>query len=563
MSQMSQQLVELLKTEGQDFEFYPTTNEIIQALARDLRRGAYENFDGDDYHARQRYEERRTTVSFMDVGAGAGKVIEALRADSKIRFDEFYAIEKSLILIQRLDPSVYVVGTDFWQQSLLSKRVNVIFSNPPYKQFKEWTAKLIREASAKHIYLVIPERWKNMIEIADAIKYRDAKVDIIGNYDFENAEDRAARCHVQLVRLTLPDSNAFERFFTETFGELKSKFDVAGNEDDEAEKPAQKDSPTWQQAKALTTGEDYPAIMVGLYNQELAHILQNYEKISTLDAALLLELGVNLSSIMGSLKQRLDGLRFLYWKELFGRIKVLTDRLTNKKREQLLAQLNRHVDVDFTVDNISAVIIWVLKNANEHIDDQLVETYDVMRQKANVRNYKSNQRVFEADDWRYHQEKEKITHVYLDFRLVLAYLGGVKKTSYSFDKGLDKRGCEFLQDMLTVARNLGFNCVTNDARLDSAKDQWKPGQVEIFKFTGTDGKEQVLFEVRAFYNGSVHMRMNQKLALAMNVEYGRLKGWVSNGKEAAEELQDPKAAALFKSNFSLPMGTGMLALAAA
>jgi hypothetical protein len=45
--------------------------------------------------------------------------------------------------------------------------------------------------------------------------------------------------------------------------------------------------------------------------------------------------------------------------------------------------------------------------------------------------------------------------------------------------------------------------------------------------------------------------MNQKFALALNVEYGRLKGWLKSGAEAVEELKDPEAAKYFGKHLQL------------
>jgi hypothetical protein len=67
-----------------------------------------------------------------------------------------------------------------------------------------------------------------------------------------------------------------------------------------------------------------------------------------------------------------------------------------------------------------------------------------------------------------------------------------------------------------------------------------------------------LFEVRAFLNGNMHIRLNQKFALALNVEHGRLKGWIKTAAEAVEELGDVGAAERFNSCFRL--GSGNLPL---
>ena len=42
--------------------------------------------------------------------------------------------------------------------------------------------------------------------------------------------------------------------------------------------------------------------------------------------------------------------------------------------------------------------------------------------------------------------------------------------------------------------------------------------------------------VRCYKNGNVHIKLNQNFALALNVEMGRLMGWVKNVNEASEEM---------------------------
>jgi hypothetical protein len=61
-------LVEELKQNGQDHEWYPTTDEIIGAVARDLK----EEFG-------EGYGERLKVHSILDIGAGNGKVLLALQ----------------------------------------------------------------------------------------------------------------------------------------------------------------------------------------------------------------------------------------------------------------------------------------------------------------------------------------------------------------------------------------------------------------------------------------------------------------------------------------------------
>ena len=192
---MKQTLIDL-KESNQDFEFYPTTTEIIAAVYHDINRRTKQNYLSRDY-------------DLLEIGAGNGKVFKVIKgleqreAESSYRakLSGKFAIEKSEILINQLPADIAILGTDFWLQNLMDKKVDIIFSNPPYSQFEDWSAKIISEAFASEIYLVIPERWKTSETILRALKNRSAQFcEVIGNFDFLQA-DRVARSKVDLVRI--------------------------------------------------------------------------------------------------------------------------------------------------------------------------------------------------------------------------------------------------------------------------------------------------------------------------------------------------------------------------
>ena len=528
-------LLGALKDADQDHEFYPTTNEILAAVVQDLKMvNPYLN-------------------SVLDIGAGNGKALEVLRDEAGLR--ELYAIEKSILLCESLDPDILIVGTDFWEQSLFSKTVDVIFCNPPYSQFEAWTEKVIRQAASYVAYLVIPRRWTASTPIQDALAYRNAEAEVVGSFDFEDAEDRKARAKVDLLRVRFglkhgnretQKDDAFERFFKEQFAGFVNQFEKAEVEDEDAKAPA---GPRTRPFQQLVVGPNYPDALVGIYNEEMANVERNYRTMSELDQDLLREFGILPDRVMKGLKERLKGLRHDYWHELFSRLDTITSRLTSKSRNDLLGTLQKHVQVDFTVQNICAVVLWVIKNANRYIDSQLVSTYEQMVLKCNVQLYKSNQRTFQEDHWRYNDATN--THYALDYRIVTHRVGGCHNGGWC--EGLVAPAAGFLGDLLTIANNLGFRCDASDPRLaeyDGARN-WTAGREEAFTFNSKQNRPEPLMKVRAFKNRNLHLRLNQDFILALNVEYGRLKGWLKSGAEAAEELKDPKAAAFFQTNLSL------------
>lgn len=547
-------LITRLQEADQDFEWYPTTDQIIGALVKDLRQIRY---NPDSYDRFRSYE------TLLDVGAGNGQVLRKVRdylnrsgGEDGRYFDKLYAIEKSPLLIQQLDTDIFVVGTDFMEQTLLNKEASVVFSNPPYSVFAEWTVKLIRECAAPLLYLVIPVRWQEDRTIADALAFRQAKTEIVGTFDFEKAERRArARVHLVRVLFESEKDDAFARFFDEEFAGLKERYESARKErKDEAADADESHS----KFSSLVVGESYPVAMVHLYQQDLANVRRNYDLASQLDVDLMKEFEITPARIMAGLKTRLGALRTLYWNELFSRLTAVTDRLTTKNRQNLLGTLRERVYVDFTVSNIHAIILWIIKNASAYLDSQLIDTFEKLVAKANVKLYKSNKRPFEWDRWRYNESRERSTHFYLEYRLVLHGVGGIRN-EWSGQQLADS-AAEYLQDLMTVARNLGFICDTAHPHLLHGRRGWRSNELKTFDCIHKD-KHEVLFEARAFQNRNIHLRLNQKFALALNVEFGRLRGWLASKEAAVTELDNAAAAQYFGTQHQLP-ATSRLLLAA-
>lgn len=519
-------LINTLKSEKEDFEFYPTTNEIISHLIRDIY------LIKDKYL----YSNKFNFSSFLDIGAGNGKVLKKIKDTFKV---DIFAIEKSKTLVNLLNINSYIVGTDFNEQSIIDKKIDITFCNPPYSEFENWTNKILRESCSKYVYMVIPERWKDKNSISDSIKYRNSKFEVIGDYDFYESEDRKARARVQLIRFDLSGNidEAFEKYFNEEFKDLKDKF---------SEKVIEVEGINENKMKSLIVGKDYVHSLVELYNNELSTIKDNYLSLKNIDSSILIELGINPNKILELLKTRLSSLKSLYWKEVISKMDKITNKLTSEKRQSLIDTLNKNGFVDFTESNVYSVILWILKNASNYIDEQLIDVYEDMISKANCKNYKSNEKVFKFDRWRYTDEKP--THFFLDYRIILTNFHSSISKEWSGVYKISARACEFIQNLLTVSNTLGFNCKTIDSRLDcwQSKD-WLPGKPQIFEYT-EKGKCKKLFEVKLHLNGNIHLRLSQDLALALNVEFGRLKGWLHNKEESIVELYNVKAGEFFREN---------------
>lgn len=512
-------LVDELKAVGQDFEWYPTTESMLSVVKNDM--------------------ETRCSKepSVLDCGAGDGRALLYLTEGKR------YAIEKSQRLLKAMSRDIYIVGTEFSEQTLIDKRAEVIFCNMPYRCYASWAVKIIREGNCSHVYLVMPKRWRSNRCIKDALAKRKATTEILGSFDF-SAADRAARAKVDIVHVRTgwncdrsdgrPKVDPFDLWFESEFSlQIRNTSTSKFTWKDEIDKLQA------QGAKnEIVKGRDIVSVLEELYQKQLAKLMENYKSIEALDPSLLIELDVNIKGVKEGLKAKAEGMKDCFWQELFNNMSAITSRLTVSSRERMLGKLTEYTHVDFSASNCRAVLIWAIKNANSYYDDQLIALFERMTEEANVRLYKSNQRVLSREEWRYNGTPRNLERYFLEYRVVLHRIGGLSVSPYEHDRrkhnGLDKRAFEFLSDVVTVARNLGFS---GDGCSELAALDWtERGAKEIHYYDIQTGTTAVLMKVRAFQNQNLHIHLDSRFITRLNIEFGRLKGWLKNAREASDEL---------------------------
>jgi hypothetical protein len=477
-------LVQQMKDYGQDAEWYPTTTAMLDTIRADMdalvhSRDLPENF------------------SILDCGAGDGRALEYLSKGTEENHDgslssvtrgKKYAIEKSRALIHAMDPSIYIVGADFYEQTLCDKDIGVTFSNPPYSDFVRWTEKLLMETRSGLVYLILPRRWKLEPRISNAIDLRKAQATVVDSFDFIEGE-RKARAKVDIVRVELrsirsrwkdteSSTDPFELWFDAHF-----KIKAPATSDFDPERPTARGPKAADVERELVAGSDMVAVLVKLYNRDMDTLIRNYKALEQMDPELLRELGVNFKDIRAGLFAKISGCKHGYWQELFDRLQKITDRLTTDSREAMLQKLMSRTDVDFNGLNAYAILSWAMKNCNTYMDQQLIDVFERMVEKANVINYKSNQRTFGDENWRYCRQPDGLTHFSLDYRIVLERVGGLCNSDFQFERtrhnGLSSRAHFFLLDILTIAGNIGFD-VQGKERPDDF--EWESNKKKTFHF---------------------------------------------------------------------------------
>lgn len=535
-------LIKELKENDQDFEYYPTTKKMLKIIIDDIKA---EDLD--------EYLKIVPRFSLMDVGAGEGnvfRIIEDLLPKDERGYNtqiEKFAIEKSKILIEKMPNDVIIVGTNFLQQTLIDKKVDIIFCNPPYKEFEQWMLKIIKEANCKTIYLIIPERWKNNPKITKLINkrlnineydnpeykaYRENRsyYKILNSQDFIDSEYRKSRAKIDILKIQFDEhqkKDPFDIWFEENFkinAETESVYCFEQNKKETIK-------------QEIIKGRNLIETLAELHQKDLEKLRNNYKKLEDIDAELFKEMNVDFGQLKEALKKKISGLKNLYWHELFDNLKKITDKLTSKSRKQILDKLSSQTNIDFSVNNAYALIIWVLKNANIYIDEQLKEIYFEMADKQNIINYKSNKKFIE-DGWRYSTaiRERSYTRFKLDYRLVFKRHYCFDRSGYNdydYPNGLYRSVHDFLNDICTIGNNLGFEFIDS-----SMNFQWQPGQEKIFYY-GDRNEEKEFMRIRAYKNGNIHCKPNQEFIKRLNIEMARINKWIKNQKECAEELDLP------------------------
>lgn len=278
------QIVETLKANGEDFEWYPTTQEIVDRLAEKI----FSKQEGGEGEYECDYG------SVLDIGCGNGSFFEKIDRTDQQKFNATgdhrkllrtrYGIEKSFALCGNLPNDVVIIGSDFNEQTLIDKKVDLIFCNPPYSEFEAWAEKIIMQGNCKAIALVIPCRWKLCQGISYALKKREMEAEILGTFDFLNAE-RRARAKVDLLFITAAEDEYKGRRYRK---DAKDPFDVWFDETFKisAEKEKVYDSQREEQKRQeLVAKGDTAEMLVQFYDKDMQKLYANYRQLERLDEA--------------------------------------------------------------------------------------------------------------------------------------------------------------------------------------------------------------------------------------------------------------------------------------
>ena len=516
-----------LKEQGEDYEFYPTTKLIISKLWKDIvsytKDVHNKGYNRSNLNYSNSYGQDEKDVvemdSFLDIGTGDGRImLNPPELDVDIKIKTPMGIEKSSHHADKLiKDGVWMLGRDYMKMTLIDKKFDIVFSNPPYSIFKTWCEKILSEVDAQIIYLLIPQRWKDDEQFKARINEK-GDVKVIGSYNFEQG-DREARAKVNLIRIVKNKStkSAFSEWVTENIGSFKRK------EEEDLEVEHEKFVNTH-----VTERKDVRTTLLENYGKGMQNLLNTYKALNEIDFSLLEQLEISRESIINSIASDIKTLKYKFWEQAFSHIDSFKTRLTHKTSEGILKDLKEFKELDFNEDNIRNVIIWVIENFNDLSEKQLLKCYDDMTYFGSVRAYKSNDKWLD-DTWRY--DKPFPSKHLLDYRIVT---NGSSFSKDNFEKSCDidfhwgwkHKNDNLVYDLSVIACSLGYQ---NDGLTYLIKFG------KQYEILDKDGK--VLFTFRMYKNKNLHLKIRKDLLRDINITVGKLKGWIKSPKDIQEEFE--------------------------
>ena len=237
----------------------------------------------------------------------------------------------------------------------------------------------------------------------------------------------------------------------------------------------------------------------------------------------------------------------MYWKAVLFYYKPIQERLLSSYKQKLLASLMMS-NLDFTLDNIYATTIRVIQDSSKYIDEQMLDMFDKLANKNSIKAYKSNEKLFSQNKFRYIGEideddnfyytggikNKNMSHYQLEYRLIKPNFGSIWcRNKLSFNT------IEFLNDLKIIAENFsGFSFVEDFfQRLDKGVFCYgEPYTLNCFY----KGQETIFLKFRLYQNGNVHLFLHPVFLLKMNVRVGYLRGWIKNTQEAMDDIHVDK-----------------------
>ena len=210
----------------------------------------------------------------------------------------------------------------------MDKWYSVIFSNPPYSQYKIWTEKLFKKANFAVMYLVLPVRWIESLNKECGITLNNVKP--LGEFDFLDA-DRKARTRVNLIRVTHKNVDTGDKFNMKSFS---SRFESIKYVPDSFERWIIQEIGTFERKpdesedeKALKLNGSTIEELIASFEQEAGALLNLFKSIGNTPFRIIQALNIDRKSILEIIREDIRALKIRYWRAAFNKLEAISSRL--------------------------------------------------------------------------------------------------------------------------------------------------------------------------------------------------------------------------------------------
>ena len=150
-----------------------------------------------------------------------------------------------------------------------------------------------------------------------------------------------------------------------------------------------------------------------------------------------------------------------------------------------------------------------------------------MANEKSVKTYKSNTR-WAKGEWRYMREE---SHYMLDYRFIWqeGVWGSYSWSGYT----VDYKSKDHINDLMIVARSLGFDIEADEHKTYCA--DMKPSERSTIYYH-RDGDINSFGDLKPYKNGNIHCYLCKEFMQKLNIEVGRIRGWIKSPQDAADEM---------------------------
>lgn len=495
-------------------DFYPTPNHIAEQMAEKV-----------DWH-QIRY--------VLEPSAGKGDILDYIknrrienryyRYSSELKIDCIEVQEELQAILKNKEANV--VFNDFLQFTT-HKRYDLIIMNPPFSEGDKHLLKaidLVREGGGQIVCLLNEETLKNPYtstrkDLSVRLEKYNANIEYLSSAFI--GSERETNVNIAIVYLNIEGESNGSSFIYENLKKAhKIKEDIFKNPDEIIERDFIKnivDQYNMEIEMGLTFIKEYKSIA--------PYIMGDFKKSST-RPVLNLTIGDKDSL---DINRYIELIRLKYWTALFDR-KEISSALTNKSRNDYMADIDNMRNFDFNAHNIMQLRINLSENLIKSVEESILHFFD---------------RITNEHSW--YNKGSRTIHYYNGWKTNKCYKVGNKAI---LPVNAWDEICKCFRYNYTVTGEINeihkiFSFL--DAKTPSMLSDISKILENAAKIGQTQNIELKYFYLTFYKKGTCHITFkDEELLKALNIFGGQRKNWLppSYAKKTYQEMDDEERAVI-------------------